>query len=114
MNKTSGNKQVFEIPHCELTNLFTQVDDVCWIQAISASLFLSDGGRRTLWPQIFKFRKKPIRNETNQVWLSKMLFGKNEKITEYYIPTGLRTFEENNIKNKYVVWFEKINFQKRW
>ena len=103
-----SSKGQFKIPACDLNNIFSQVEDVCWIQSTSAAFFLSDGGRKTLWPQIFKFNKINKTDVEEQSILGKLFFNPKQHITELYVPTCLKTFNNNDIKNRYVVLYEMI------
>lgn len=74
----------------EVLDIFNQHIGVCWADAAITALFLSDGGREILWPEIFKFTQEEYHEH------------------EFIVPRQLKTFEENQVLNRYIVLLELI------
>ena len=79
-----------KLPNCLLSGLFNQFKGLCWMQSALASLFLSDEGRKYLWPQIYTF----------------MEYTKDGK--EYIKPKSIRKFSNEDTLNQYCLLFEIV------
>ena len=79
-----------ELPNCLLSGLFNQFKGMCWMQSALASLFLSDEGRKYLWPQIYTF----------------MEYTKDGK--GYIKPKSIRKFSNEDPLNQYCLLFEIV------
>ena len=76
---------------------FQQVLDLCWLHSSIVALFMSDGGKKTLWPRLFKFSRD---KGTGKIYPSQLKTFEGKIANFTIILEMVRYVMENLVKKK--------------